>query len=206
MSGFFARASKASKRGDHSRDEQAEAPKAVEIAPEKVPAADRKKPADKDQAKEASAKAAPAPMQPAQPRGEPATYLSKAVHFEGVIRSECSVHVDGEVKGSIEAPDSGITIGPGGKVEADLVAQHVNVDGLVVGSVVALDRLEVRSTGGIQGDVRAGRLVMEEGGMLSGALRMESPTKANMRELPPRRPDPRPLPAAAEDRPTPPRS
>ena len=197
MSGFFARARKASSWGDQIRDEQAEAFKALTVAPKKAPTVARKKPADNGQAKEASAKAAPAPMQPVQPKREPATYLSKAVHFEGVIRSKCNVHVDGQVKGRIEAPDSGITIGPGGKVEADLVADRVNVDGLVVGSVVALGRLKVQSTGGIQGDVRTSHLVMQEGGLLSGALHME---------VPPRSPDPRPAPAAADARRTPPRS
>jgi cytoskeletal protein CcmA (bactofilin family) len=59
------------------------------------------------------------------------------------------------------------------------------VDGLVVGSVVALKRLEVRSTGSVQGDVRTNRLVMQEGGLLSGRLEMEPPAKANTGELPP---------------------
>jgi cytoskeletal protein CcmA (bactofilin family) len=206
MSGFFVRARKAWERSDQIRDEQAEAPKALKVAPKRAPAVARKKSADNGQAEEASAKAASAPMHLFQPKREPTTYLSKGVHFEGVIRSECSVHVDGQVKGRIEAPDSGITIGAGGKVEAELVADRVSVGGLVVGSVVARGRLEVRSTGGIQGDVRTGRLVMQEGGLLSGALHMEPPAKANMRELPPRSPDPRPAPAAAEVRRTPPRS
>jgi cytoskeletal protein CcmA (bactofilin family) len=46
-----------------------------------------------------------------------------------------------------------------------------------VGNVVALGRLEVRSTGSIQGDVRTSRLVMQEGGLLSGALYMELPPR-----------------------------
>ena len=197
MSGFLARARKASKRGDQVRSGHSEDPKALKVAPNpnepakaKEPVKAPKKRAENGQAK--GPKALPVPSQPLQPKRERATYLGKAVHFEGVIRSECSLHVDGHVKGRIEAPDAGITIGPGGHVEADLVADRVNVDGRVIGSVVALGRLEVRSTGSIQGDVRTSRLVMEEGGLLSGALHMEPPAKPKMRELPPRHSNPRP--------------
>jgi len=122
------------------------------------------------------------------------TYIGEDTSFEGALNSRKSLTIYGAVKGTIECQGR-IVIGQSGKVEADIIADGVVVSGKVVGNVTAKTKLEISSTGIIQGDVRTSRLIMEDGSKFDGHCEMLSDTPAAVVEKAKAEEAPRALPA-----------
>jgi cytoskeletal protein CcmA (bactofilin family) len=108
--------------------------------------------------------------------------LAVGTRFEGTLRADGHVRVDGIFIGNISARGR-IAVGEHGKVEGDLVGEAVDVAGTVKGDVVAR-RISVMRTGRILGDLRLEKLLTEEGGFIQGLVRMEE--KVNMAEYLPK--------------------
>jgi cytoskeletal protein CcmA (bactofilin family) len=91
--------------------------------------------------------------------------------------------VDGYVEGKLNlAANCCLTVGPNGNVKADLVAREIIVRGKVEGRVIARDKLQIGSTGEINGEVQTGRLAIEDGATLrgkveAGKLEMSKPSE-----------------------------
>jgi cytoskeletal protein CcmA (bactofilin family) len=79
--------------------------------------------------------------------------------------------VMGTFSGRIEC-DGELVIGPEAHVEADLKANKVTIAGFVKGNVVAIARLKIANTGRLEGDARVGALVVLEGGVHHGVIRV----------------------------------
>ncbi len=71
---------------------------------------------------------------------------------------------------SPSSANSCLTVGPNGNVKADLVAREIIVRGKVEGRVTARDKLQIGSTGQINGEVQTDRLAIEDGAMLRGKV------------------------------------
>jgi cytoskeletal protein CcmA (bactofilin family) len=91
--------------------------------------------------------------------------------FDGRYRSERGVRIQGNARGSIESRQY-IFVEAGAAVEADLSAEDITVSGSFNGKIECRRRLEVTSTGQIQGQVQTVLLVVQEGGRLDGDLHM----------------------------------
>jgi len=122
------------------------------------------------------APAAPAPT-PATPAARPtARPIAESVigpddFFDGRYRSERGVRIQGNARGSIESRQY-IFVEGGAQVEADLSAEDITISGDFKGKISCRRRLEVTSTGKIQGQVQTALLVVQEGGALDGELHM----------------------------------
>jgi cytoskeletal protein CcmA (bactofilin family) len=91
--------------------------------------------------------------------------------FDGRYRSERGVRIQGNARGSIESRQY-IFVEGGAQVEADLSAEDITISGDFKGKISCRRRLEVTSTGKIQGQVQTVLLVVQEGGALDGELHM----------------------------------
>jgi cytoskeletal protein CcmA (bactofilin family) len=108
---------------------------------------------------------------PAQARSaEPAASLGKSLKFKGQISGGEDLHVDGELEGAIELKNHGLTVGPTGRVHADVHARSITVVGHLEGNVRAEERIEVRKTGSLQGDVVTARILIEDGAVFRGRI------------------------------------
>ena len=107
---------------------------------------------------------------PRAPLNEPrlAGWIGRSIRVEGKVVSTEDLTIDGHVKGSIKLGDHSLTIGPSTTIRADLVAKNVTISGAVTGNVRARERLHVRATGSVVGDIVAPRLVMAEGAVITG--------------------------------------
>lgn len=103
------------------------------------------------------------------------TVIGAEAVFEGVLITENSVCVEGTFRGRLESKGRVILNGSA-KVEADIVAEYVAVNGSVSGNVKALQQLDVGVTGVIRGDVTAGSVTVAKGGILEGTCHMASDT------------------------------
>lgn len=93
-----------------------------------------------------------------------------------VIKSELSGSEDftlyGQMEGSIRLPDHTLTIGPHADIKAEISAKAVVIMGPVIGNVTARERVEIRATGSLTGDIRSPRLAVADGGYLRGRVEM----------------------------------
>jgi cytoskeletal protein CcmA (bactofilin family) len=99
------------------------------------------------------------------------TVLAPGTVLEGTLRAAEPVQVAGTVQGALEA-EGPITVEPGGRLVARVVAPEIVVSGFVDGRVQCHGRLEVRSTGLVKGKLHVGTLRIEEGALLDGQLQM----------------------------------
>ncbi len=100
--------------------------------------------------------------------------IARGMRVVGDIETEGVVKVEGEVKGTLRAGRQ-VLIGKGGKVEGDIDTREAIVGGEVRGSIVAQERIELQATSVVHGDVVTKRVLMAEGGMVNGHVRMGDP-------------------------------
>ena len=112
--------------------------------------------------------------------------IGKSITIKGDLTGSEDLVVEGTVEGGrIELSNNELTIGTNGKVSAEIQAKSVVVIGKVSGNVTASEKIEIQSSGAVQGDVRAPRLIVQEGAVLNGAVETSKEPK-------PARPSPSP--------------
>ena len=103
---------------------------------------------------------------------EGSTVIGKSVTVRGEISAKEDMYMDGIVEGTISLPDSRLTVGPNGRVVADLQAHDVVIYGKVDGNVRAAGRLELRDSAVLKGDIVAERLSIEENASMKGRVEL----------------------------------
>ena len=96
--------------------------------------------------------------------------LGKSVVIKGEVSGSEDLYVDGEIEGSIDLRNHSVTIGPNGKLKASVSAKSIVVQGKVDGSLSASDRLDLRKSAIVTGDVTTQRIAIEEGAFLKGKV------------------------------------
>jgi cytoskeletal protein CcmA (bactofilin family) len=97
-------------------------------------------------------------------------WLGKSVIFKGDLISSEDMTIDGRVEGTIEVRDHNLVIGPDADIRADIVAKVVTIHGSVTGTVTANEKVDIRDTGRVEGDILSPRLAMADGAVLSGRV------------------------------------
>lgn len=100
-----------------------------------------------------------------------ATVLAKEDALSGKLVLKGPGQVLGTFSGQIEC-DGDLTIGPEAHVEADIKSNRVTISGLVRGNVIASNRLKITTSGRLEGDATVGALVVQEGGVHYGVIRV----------------------------------
>lgn len=112
----------------------------------------------------------PKPAAPA-PSPRPDSVLGANSHFEGTLRAEGNIRIEGAFLGDVTTTGR-VVIGEHGTVEGNLIGESVETAGVVKGNVIAR-RVSVSRTGRILGDLRLEKLMTEEGGFIQGLVTME---------------------------------
>ena len=97
-------------------------------------------------------------------------WIGKAVRVEGKVISSEDLTIDGDVEGSIELGGHSLVIGPGASIKADLLATTIIVAGSVTGNVRAMEKIDLREGGSIEGNVVAPRFLMADGSTVRGKV------------------------------------
>ena len=115
---------------------------------------------------------------PAPPRPEPASRQSAAIGASMHIKGEISTHeellVDGEVEGSLES-HSLLTVGPNGKVRANIKAREVVIFGSVRGNVEVIEKIAIREQGSLVGDIKTAGISIDDGAYFKGSIDIVRP-------------------------------
>lgn len=99
------------------------------------------------------------------------TVLAKDDALSGRLEIRSSGSVLGTFSGRIDC-EGDLLIGPEAHVEADIRGARVTIAGFVRGNVIAPSRLKITNTGRLEGDARVGALVVQEGGVHHGVIRV----------------------------------
>ena len=126
-----------------------------------------------------AAPAAPvAPTQSAASQPEPrrierdVVNIGKSVVIKGELNGSEDLTIEGHVEGKIELRDHVLTIGPNGKIKAELFAKAVVVLGEVIGNVSATEKVDIRENGSVEGDITSPRVAIAEGAHFRGSVDM----------------------------------
>ena len=96
--------------------------------------------------------------------------IGKSVVIKGQLHSREDLTIDGEVEGSVELPEHRLTVGPNGKVLANVTAREVIVMGTIHGNVETTDKLEIRKEAKLVGDIKTARVAIEDGAYFKGNI------------------------------------
>ncbi|MGB9466845.1 MAG: polymer-forming cytoskeletal protein [Candidatus Acidiferrum sp.] len=99
-----------------------------------------------------------------------AACISQGIKIKGEVTGSEDLFVDGQVDGKLNLTNGSLTIGPNGRVKADVTAREVIVRGTVEGKVSGRDKVQLWSTGQVIGEVETARLAIEDGAMLRGKV------------------------------------
>lgn len=117
------------------------------------------------------------PSAPPQPRSEQSR-VSRTVAFKGEISGREDLFIDGEVQGNIRLTEADLTVGPNGRVTAEIEAREVVVEGQVQGNIRGRERVTLRRTASVTGEVITHRIVVEEGAIVRGSVDILRPDEA----------------------------
>jgi len=116
-----------------------------------------------------------APVVPAAPvKAKGSTLVIK-----GELAGSEDLAIEGKVEGKISLPEHVLTIGLGAHVSAEVIARVVILHGAVTGNITAYERVEVKSTGRMNGDLVTPKVQMSDGATFSGRLETRNPGKGN---------------------------
>jgi cytoskeletal protein CcmA (bactofilin family) len=99
--------------------------------------------------------------------------IGKSVVIKGELNGSEDLTIEGHVEGKIELKDHVLTIGPNGKIKAQVHAKSVIVLGEVNGNVTASEKVDIRDGGSVDGDIIAPRVAIAEGAHFRGSVDMQ---------------------------------
>lgn len=108
---------------------------------------------------------------PSAKTGDLSAFIDEGSEIDGKYTFRGTVMVNGKFSGEIRTEDT-LIIGEKGMIKADIHAGNVVISGEVTGNVTATERVELRGTARVFGDVEAPVIVVAEGVLFEGRCRM----------------------------------
>jgi cytoskeletal protein CcmA (bactofilin family) len=99
--------------------------------------------------------------------------LSSDVEIKGTIKFQKELLIDGKVEGEINS-EGVLTVGENADIRADIKTKSIIIYGKLQGNIAVSERCELKSKCTLQGDLKAARLVIEEGATFIGKSEVSS--------------------------------
>jgi cytoskeletal protein CcmA (bactofilin family) len=99
--------------------------------------------------------------------------IGPSIHIDGDLRGEEDLLIEGEVNGTVQLRSNGLTVGAQGKVRADVYAHSIYVEGLVEGDLYGTERVHIRKSAQVKGNVISPRVSLEDGAKFKGSIEMD---------------------------------
>jgi cytoskeletal protein CcmA (bactofilin family) len=147
----------------------------------------------------APAGAAPTASEPQRAQlGRDMVNIGKSVVIKGELSGSEDLTIEGHVEGRIDLKGNVLTIGPNGKIKAEVFAKSVVVLGEVTGNVTASEKVDIRDNGSVDGDIASPRVAIAEGAHFRGSVDMQragASAGAAKAQAQPQQNQPKPSPA-----------
>src|SRR6516162_8257207 len=99
--------------------------------------------------------------------------IGKSVVIKGELSGSEDLTIEGHVEGTIQLRENVLTVGPNGRIKAQVFAKAVIVLGEVTGNVTASDKVDIRDNGSVDGDIVAPKVAIAEGAHFRGSVDMQ---------------------------------
>jgi cytoskeletal protein CcmA (bactofilin family) len=99
--------------------------------------------------------------------------IGKSVVIKGELNGSEDLTVEGHVEGKIELREHVLTIGPHGRIKAEIFAKSVVVLGEVAGNITASEKVDIRDNGSVDGNIISPRVAIAEGAHFRGSVDMQ---------------------------------
>jgi len=140
--------------------------------------------------------AAPRPPEPKRQLERDTVNIGKSVVIKGELNGSEDLTIEGQVEGKIELRQNILTIGPNGKIKAQVFAKAVIVLGFLSGNAAATEKVDIRDNGSVDGDIAAPRVAIADGAHFRGSIDMQrGPAQAKPAEA---KPEAKAAPAPAQ--------
>ena len=103
----------------------------------------------------------------------PQVNIGKSVIIKGELSGSEDLTIEGQVEGKIELRQNVLTIGPNAKIKAQVIAKSVVVQGEVTGNVAASEKVDIRDSGSVDGDISSPKVAIAEGAHFRGSIDMQ---------------------------------
>jgi cytoskeletal protein CcmA (bactofilin family) len=103
------------------------------------------------------------------PRDAVISIIGPGMRVQGDCETEGTIRIEGTVEGKVRAGKA-VVVGRDGVVKGDIMTQDAVIGGHVTGKVVAESRLELQETSIVDGEIRARRIKLDEGGQVNGTV------------------------------------
>lgn len=99
--------------------------------------------------------------------------IGRSIQINGDVKGDEDLMIEGDVSGTVELRNHSLTVGKEGKVKANIFARAITVDGTTEGDMFASERIAVRATANVRGNLLAPRVSLEDGARFKGSIEMD---------------------------------
>jgi len=124
-----------------------------------------------------TAQQSPAPARNTGGSSSAAT-IGPSISIDGQLKGEEDLVVEGRIKGTVELKNNTLTVGTQGTLDAEVFAHTIFVEGTVNGDLYASERISIRKSARIRGNILAPRISLEDGAKFRGSIDMDSDSEA----------------------------
>jgi len=96
--------------------------------------------------------------------------ISAGLKIQGELTGDADLFIDGDVEGRIRLTNGRVTVGPSGRVQAEIEARQICVEGTVQGNLKASESAQLGAASKVLGNVQSPRIGVADGAQLSGKI------------------------------------
>jgi len=100
--------------------------------------------------------------------------IGPSISIKGTLSGKEDLMIQGRVEGRIDLKKNNITVGKSGRIKGNICGKVISIEGEVRGNLVGEERIVLRQSGRVRGDMRAPRINLEEGAKCKGDIDTES--------------------------------
>lgn len=104
----------------------------------------------------------------------PSAVIGPKITFKGELTGEEDLLIQGTVEGTIDLKGNQLTVGKQGTVRANLMANTIIIEGTVEGDLIGQERIEIKSSSNVKGNLVADRVTLEDGAKFRGSIDMDN--------------------------------
>jgi len=101
--------------------------------------------------------------------------VTAGIRITGEIKGDEDLIIGGEVNGSVFLPGNQVRVKTGGRVQANITARIIEIEGRVAGDLKAGERIVIRASSVVDGDIVSPQIQLEEGCEFKGSVQMQEP-------------------------------
>ena len=117
-------------------------------------------------------------------QNKPAAVIGPKIRFKGELVGEEDLLIQGQVDGTIDLKGNNLIVGEQGVVKANVLANTITIEGTVEGDVFGEERISIKSSSNVKGNLVADRVTLEDGAKFKGSIDMEPRGNASSKQKP----------------------